>query len=737
MQLRTRVFLLVAAAALVSGLVAYVAIDRLLVSSYRTLEQSVVRAEIERARNALQNDAAALSRPTSDWANWDDLHHALAGEAAAAEFARINFIPLTFTGLDISRLSVLDRNGRLRMTAGVDAAGNMSEAPPGYEEQLRQLQQALRASGEDHITGVIRTAAGPELVAIQAIHSLADRVNSRGDVVLARALDARFAERLTMVLRRDLAFLPPDIPDGQIDTLWMDFADDRRAWGYFRIDGMDGKPVLIGRIGMPRDIHAQAQDTLGLITLVIAIIVLLAPIGAELIIDRIVVSRVRGLRDWASAVAAGGALAPPVSVGGDDEVGDLATSIGSMATHLDGVQKDLEKAREQADRANRAKSEFLAGASHEIRTPLTAILGYAELLQDRRLGDEEYFRYLGTIRNNGEDLLGILNDVLDLSKIEAGRLDLSWEKSDIRAILCGVVSLLDVKARERGLSLSIEGDTELPLRAFVDPVRFRQILLNLVGNAIRYTDRGAIVVRCRVEHVGPVSARLHVAVQDTGVGMDPVQVARLFRPFTQLGHGSTRRAGGTGLGLALSQEFARAMGGCIRVESVPGKGSVFTLELPLGDLTGVPPAGSEPLPPVTEEAAADEAETFVGANVMLVEDNAVNRLLVEKLLERLQVSVHSETDGMAALDHLLQAGGRYDLVLLDMQLPSLDGYAIARRLRAANYHGIVVALTASAMLGERDRAMQAGCDDFIAKPLQSREFLRTCRSWLRRRRDPA
>jgi len=731
MQLRTRVFLAVAAAALFFGFVIYVAVDRLVLDGYREVEQDVVRAEAERARNALHAEAQSLAASAADWGNWDELHDALGAPARAGNFATTYLAPVTFSGLGVARIAVIDRGGDVRMAAAYDAAtGGMAELPADYPAMLRQLQRALRASGKDVLATVVRTAAGAEIVAIHAVHPMTGRAASRGDIVLARALDDALAARLALMLRRDLAFLPAAAAaDDQPASVWVDFTSEQQAAGYFRIDDLDGDTVQVGRVDVPRDIRAQAQETLAMVALVLAVIVLLAPVVAELVIDRIVVARLRGLRDWVGAVAAGGALAPPPAVDGRDEIGDLMQSVGSMATHLDGVQKDLELAREQADRANRAKSEFLAGASHEIRTPLTAILGYAELLHDRRLGDDEYFRYLTTIRDNGEELLGILNDVLDLSKVEAGRLDLSWEKTDIRVVLLGVATLLEVKAIERGLTLVVEGADELPARAFIDPARFRQVMINLVGNAIRYTDHGGVTIRCRVERPTPASARLFVEVHDTGIGLDATQMARLFRPFTQLSYGNARRSGGTGLGLALSQEFARAMGGCIQVRSKPGEGSVFTLELPLGDLTGVPAAGSVPLLP---PAPGDE-EIFPGARVMLVEDNEVNCLLVEKLLEKLAVVVHTETDGMAALNHLLRSGERYDLVLLDMRLPSLDGYTIARRLRAAEYRGIVVALTASTMAGERERALGAGCDDFIAKPLQASAFLRTCRDWLRRR----
>ncbi|MFZ5756021.1 MAG: ATP-binding protein [Pseudomonadota bacterium] len=612
MRLRTRVFLLVLTAAMVSGLLAYIAIEQVLSGSFLALEQNAVRAEAERARAAVV------------------------------------------------------RYGEARL-------------------------------------------AGPQ---------------------------ETLAAELAVQLKRPVElFGPGHVPPGQVEPVWVELAGERDAWGWFRIDAADGRTLLTGRVGVAREIHAQAREALALIAVIVVLIVLLAPLAAEFVIDRLVVSRVRRVRDWAAGIAAGGALAPPQADGGD-EIGELTRSIAGMAAHLNNVQKDVEAAREQADRANRAKSEFLAGASHEIRTPLTAILGYAELLKDRRLSDEEYTSYLNTIRSNGEDLLGILNDILDLSKIEAGRLDLSWEKSDIRAVIVGVLSLLRVKADARGLALELTGDENLPARAFIDPVRFRQIMVNLIGNGIRYTDRGRVSVHCLVDRGNPVNARLFVDVRDTGVGMDASQVAQLFRPFTQLGYGGARRAGGTGLGLALSQEFARAMGGRIAVQSVPGQGSTFTLELPLGDLTGVPLAGTREDPVPEDSAEPDDAELFSGRRVFLVEDNPVNRLLVEKLLQRLDVAVTSEGDGMAALDHLLKSGERYDLVLLDMHLPSLDGYGIVRRLRIANYRGIVVALTASAMAGERERALHAGCDDFIAKPLQTRAFLRTCRDWLRKARMP-
>ncbi len=725
MTIRTRIFLLVAVTALLSGLMVYLALDRLLVGSYQELEQKVLSTEIDRARQVIQEESDALTARAGSMAVRDAWEMLLTGRGDAP--ADVPWM----REQDFGVLLALDADGKQKFAM---VRNEYSASRDQLTKDVRAgisaiLQDATR---QDPISVMVETRAGVALVIIQRIRSGAGHSPVMGELVLASLLDDSMAARVAARIHHDFSFVPAA---ADALPLRLDFSDEQRAWGEFRLDDAAGKPLLLGRVSMPRDIHQQVKQLMGLITLILAVIMLVAPVLVELAIDRFVISRVRQLRDWASAVADGGPLAPPNAVGGGDEVGDLSRSIGSMATHLDGVQKDLELAREQADRASRAKTEFLAGASHEIRTPLTAILGYAELLQDRRLGDDEYFHYLATIRDNGEELLSLLNDVLDLSKIESGRLDLSWEKTDIRAILLGVLNLLEIKASERGLTLQVNGADGLPARAFIDPMRFRQIFVNLVNNAIRYTDHGGITLICRMNHPSPTNAQLTIEVRDTGIGMDTTQMARLFRPFTQLGYGA-RRSGGTGLGLALSQEFARAMGGSIRVESAPGKGSTFFLELPLGDLSGVPLAGSVPLapPPIPEPTPLDN-ETFSGACVLLVEDNPVNCLLVEKLLEKLEVQVHAESDGMIALEHLLKSGERYDLVLLDMRLPSLDGYAIARRLRAADYRGTVVALTASAMTGERERALGAGCDDFIAKPLQASDFLRTCRGWLRRSRN--
>ncbi len=727
MRLRSRVFLLVATAALASGVLAYFAVSRLLLDSYLALEQDAVRTEASRARDALFVTASSLATANADWAYWDEAHEALAGPADV--FGTRNLTPNTLDTLGLTRIVLVDLQGNLRASISRRTGGPVH---PDYAVVVRHAQQSLRAAGLAQLSGMVRTPEGRlEMIAIAGVNATSGNDESRGDVFFAREIDQELVQQLAETLHRRVAlFDPKDVPPPGNEALWVQTNGDNEAFGWFVAYDLAGQPVVVGRVSVPREVYAQARETMNLVGVVLFLICVLVPLLSEVAIDRLVVARIRGLRDWAQRVAAGGSLDAPVAANGRDEVADLSASIAGMATHLQGVQKDLEAAREQADRANRAKSDFLAGASHEIRTPLTAILGYAELLQERRLDPADYEHYVNTIRSNGEELLEILNDILDISKVEAGRLDLSWEKCDIGAIVAGVVSLLHVKAAARGLSLAMVCEGALPAQAFLDPVRFRQILVNLVGNAIRYTDKGGITVSCRVDAADTVNARLRVDVRDTGIGMSDDQVARLFRPFTQLGTGS-RRSGGTGLGLSLSQEFARAMGGTISVASHPGDGSTFTLELPLGDLAGVAfvdydaEAASAPPP-----AVDDDPRKFPGRRVLVVEDNPVNRLLVDKLLERIAVTVEDAGDGRQALERLLERGETYDLVLLDMHLPEVDGYSVVRRLRASGYRGTVVAITASATAGERERALSAGCDDFIAKPLQARFFLRTCRHWL-------
>lgn len=379
--------------------------------------------------------------------------------------------------------------------------------------------------------------------------------------------------------------------------------------------------------------------------------------------------------------------------------------------------------RDAAEAANRAKSEFLANMSHEIRTPMTAILGYADLLTDAGQTTEDRDRCIRTIRRSGEHLLAILNDILDLSRIEAGRMQLeSLDCSPIQ-IAEEVFSLIHPRAVEQGITFRTDFHFPLPLAIKADPLRLKQILLNLVGNAVKFTPRGSVTITLELQPSGSLAFR----ITDTGIGMPPEKIAILYEPFTQADSSTTRRFGGSGLGLSISRRLAEMMSASIDVQSKPGAGSTFTLALS-PDATAqsqmvtslqqaAPQLSSSPAQPVN-----------LRGRILLAEDGPDNQRLITAFLTRAGAEVHLARNGRQAVDMVLVADDPFDLVIMDMQMPELDGYAATRLLRSRGHRGPILALTAHAMSGERERCLAAGCNDYIAKPIQRQQFLETCRN---------
>ncbi|MFN3513606.1 MAG: ATP-binding protein [Phenylobacterium sp.] len=375
------------------------------------------------------------------------------------------------------------------------------------------------------------------------------------------------------------------------------------------------------------------------------------------------------------------------------------------------AQAELARQAEAAEEANRAKSAFLAMMSHELRTPMNGVLGMAHALEATRLTGRQR-DYVRTLLRSGEGLMAILNDVLDLAKIEAGRLDILREPFDLELKLAKVATLWETAAEEKGLRLICEIDPVAPRWVEGDPARLRQILMNLVSNAIKFTQTGEV----RVSIVpGATPGLVAFVVADTGSGMDEATQARLFQGFVQGDSSIARRFGGTGLGLAISRQLARLMGGDIAVESRLGEGSRFTLTLPLPACA--PPAEA---PPRAEAALLDRS-----VRVLVVDDNAANREVARALLEALGVEVETAPGGREGLAALSRAP--FDLVFMDIHMPGMSGDQALAAIRASGspFAAVpVVALTADAMAGERERLLALGFDGYLSKPISPQELLR-------------
>ncbi len=389
------------------------------------------------------------------------------------------------------------------------------------------------------------------------------------------------------------------------------------------------------------------------------------------------------------------------------------------------LQAKLELRVNEAREASRAKSEFLANMSHEIRTPMTSIIGYADLLLDPESSSTERLAHIQTIRRNGEHLLTILNDILDLSKIEAGKMTIEQVRCSPSMIIVDVASLMRVRAKEKGLFFEVHYQTPIPETIQSDPTRLRQLLVNLVGNAIKFTASGGIRILARCEDPTTSSPSLTLEVVDTGIGLSDTQVAQLFQPFAQADTSTTRRFGGTGLGLAICRRLAHMLGGDISVNSSPGRGSSFCLTIAAGSLEDVKmfeelqEAGLPESGPLPESMDVSALETLDCA-VLLAEDGLDNQLLISTHLKRSGARVAIAENGRLALEMALAASlakEPFDVVLMDMQMPEMDGYAATSELRRKGYTGPIIALTAHAMAGDRERCIGAGCTDYLTKPI--------------------
>ena len=392
--------------------------------------------------------------------------------------------------------------------------------------------------------------------------------------------------------------------------------------------------------------------------------------------------------------------------------------------------RELLVARDQAVAASQAKSQFLASMSHEIRTPLTAIMGYTELLIDDRHTADIIKPTLTVVLDSSRTLLTLINDVLDLSKIEAGHMTLHLQSCSVLAVVQDVVQLLRPRAEQKELLLLTEYRFPLPALVLTDPLRLRQVLLNLLGNAIKFTDLGQVSLSLQAK---TEANQVHfvLAIRDTGIGIAPAHLQRIFEPFEQLDSGHSRRFGGTGLGLAIARQLARLLGGDIEVSSTLNQGSVFTLRF------RAEAVGEQQLVSEFERAALFDAQVarpqFAG-HVLVAEDNPVNAKLATQLLQSCGLQVDIANDGLVALSMLERArqqGRPYALVFMDMQMPRMDGYEATQKLRAAGFKLPVIALTANAMSGDRERCIAAGCDDFASKPFQRSEIEALLRQYLR------
>lgn len=405
-----------------------------------------------------------------------------------------------------------------------------------------------------------------------------------------------------------------------------------------------------------------------------------------------------------------------------------AVRIKTSHDMLEDMNTQLDKAKAEATVASRSKGEFLANMSHEIRTPMTAIQGFAETLLESDLSEEDRINAIHTIWRNGRYLLGIINDILDLSRIESGKLDVEYMRCDPCQVLAEVLSLMQVRADEKQLSLAIEYESSMPHRITTDPTRLRQILINLTSNAVKFTENGGVRIVARfLDESG--MAKMQFDVYDSGVGMSTEQVERLFQPFMQADNSTSRKYGGTGLGLTISKKLAAILNGELHLMKTSStSGTCFRLTINAG-LTGDLDFVEDPMAATTISDSTPnlgEAYKLPPCHILLAEDGPDNQKLITHFLKKAGAEVTVVENGQLAVEAVIETqktGSSFDCVLMDIQMPILDGYDATSQLRELGFEKPIIALTAHAMASDREKCLTAGCDDYSTKPINRKKLM--------------
>lgn len=692
----------------------YLANAALLRPSFEALEHRNIERNCDRARTAITAKAAEVSEKVGDWSIWDDtykfvvdlnrdyLERNLSGESLAT--LGIDFMTFVNAAGEVVHVE------RCEQSPVSDVGRETMATLVAFEPRLLRHEDS-RSSHH----GLMRIGDHVVALASRPIHRSDGSGESRGTLIAGRFLDREMVRIISAGTQLQLAVgtaVPGDFRPRISST-------EEVAQGRIGLFDLYGRPIGSCTVTAPREIAKEGESALNLLLVALLVSSGLALLTTLFGFDAFVMRRLRRLHSAMRDIAATGDLTQRVAVSGKDEVAELAKTFNELTETLLATQ-------EQLIAANEARTQFLANVSHEVRTPVTALQGFADLLLDPKLPRRQHDDFVETIRRNAKHLLTVLNDLLDSAKLESGQMTVESIATPIAELALDVVDLARPAAAKKALDVGATIQGSIPSVVRTDPTRLRQILTNLMGNAIKFTEQGSV----RMVLSEPKQGLLKIDVVDTGIGIPADKLARLFMPFAQADASTTRRFGGTGLGLVLSRNLARLLGGDVTVTSEEGAGSTFSVLIRAAAENDEPrierlQRRSAPEP---TKSKVEPARALEDRRILVVDDAPDNRRLVSFVLRRAGARVDLAENGLEGVERVvsaIDAHEAYDLVIMDMQMPVMNGYQAAAELRRRGLTLPILALTANAMQSDLSECMRAGCTDYATKPIDRENLLAT------------